>query len=31
MEELTQDRSASARAMSAILLGPDATVDALGS
>jgi HEAT repeat protein len=29
MEELTQDRSASARAMSAILLGPDATVDAL--
>jgi HEAT repeat protein len=29
MEELTQDRSASARAMSAMLLGPDATVDAL--
>jgi HEAT repeat protein len=29
MEELTQDRSASARAMSAILLGPDATVDSL--
>jgi HEAT repeat protein len=29
MEEVTQDRSASARAMSAILLGPDATLDAL--
>jgi HEAT repeat protein len=29
MEEVTQDRSASARAMSAILLGPDASVDAL--
>lgn len=29
MEELTQDRSASARAMSAILLGPDATLDSL--
>lgn len=29
MEEITQDRSASARAMSAILLGPDATLDSL--
>jgi len=29
MEELTQDRFASARAMSAILLGPDATLDSL--
>jgi HEAT repeat protein len=29
MEELTQDRSASARAMSAILLGPNATPDTL--
>ena len=29
MEEVMQDRSASARALSAILLGPDATLDAL--
>lgn len=29
MEEVRKDRSASARAMSAILLGPDATLDAL--
>jgi HEAT repeat protein len=29
MEEITQDRSASARATSAILLGPDATLDSL--
>jgi HEAT repeat protein len=29
MEEVMQNRSASARAMSAILLGPDATLDAL--
>jgi hypothetical protein len=29
MEELTQDRSASARATSALLLGPDATLDTL--
>jgi HEAT repeat protein len=29
MEEFTQDRSASARATSAILLGPDATLDTL--
>jgi HEAT repeat protein len=29
MEELTQDRSASARAMSAILLGPNATLETL--
>jgi len=29
MEEITQDRSASARAMSAILLGPNATPDSL--
>ena len=29
MEEITQDRSASARATSALLLGPDATLDTL--
>ena len=29
MDEVSQDRSASARAMSAILLGPDATLDGL--